>query len=307
MEMKIYNCTHCGAQYQIGTYKMQGFCEFCGAAYDLSGGTDIRRADPEVIRMLKELMGPVCELEPAEEKLKELENRKVSLEKFIDFNSDPYKRFIIPGAAGICLWIMIALIDGSIGSVFIGLLVGASAFGLTFLCLYLSVKSSSKQYDECLAEIENSRQEIEYYNAVLDKYDLSSIPAKYRNRDAMEFMITALGSGGAYDLISAFQAYEKELARRKELEEEEKRRQHELELEQMRNEQLELQRQLEHERSQTETRVIVERDHDGFGETLGGAILRGAGHEVGRAAGRAAAKAAGNLASSAIKEIMKRR
>ncbi len=325
MKIITLECTNCGGHIKVNSSLKQGVCNFCGTPFMVDDevkrvkidfddatqvGYDFEKgrmnaqndgADPALIQAVQALIEPVCGLDSLREQTAMLRRQLEKDTRQAEFLQTDMGRFL-PAAVGAGLIMLITIMGtasgGGISTFFGGLFFATAVFAGIFFGQKVYVWDLEKKNAQKVYDIDNNDQEIEYFQEVLKQYDVSIIPKKYRNRDAMTYIHQVLECRQAVTMQQAVNLYEDELRRR----EEAARRERELEIQ---REQLELQRQqMEELQLAEEERRSKETNKKVAGAVATGALAVGGAAVVGAMSNKKVRKAAGKVAGSVVKGII---
>lgn len=301
--MKIISlkCPHCEAPLQINSELSRAFCNYCGnsfviedelrserkAGYEYERGRMEAQDDgaEEVLRRLRELVDPLAELDRLNARLGALRLEKQIAKVRLKTLQNPLWKLLPPLIGGLCMGISIlTMIFGGTGRQ--GLLAGVLLLALGILGGYIGKwysASKGAQVEEQIRAAEDREQEAkERIERLRTEYDFDYLPEKYREPEALDFLIEVLQGRRATTLAEALNLYEEELHRRqmREIQEEQLR---------VQREQLETQRrQLEAQQEQTGALQEMEenRKAEAAGKILGTVISAGIGVMIGKGIGK---------------------
>ena len=327
MNLVSLECKNCGGHIQINSMLKQGVCNFCGTPFMVDDGAqhvkmdfdDVTKvgydfekgrmnaqndgADPALIQAVQALIEPVCGLDSLRKQTALLRKQLEKDTKQVEFLKSDMGHFLPASVcAGLIMLIAIAgtATGGGVSTFLGGLFFAAAVFACIFFGQKVYVRDLEKKNAQKVYDIDNNDQEIEYFQEVLMQYDVSIIPKKYRNRDAMTYILQVLECKQAVTMQQAVNLYEEELRRR----EEAARRERELEIQ---REQLELQRQqMEDMRLAEEERRTKETNKKVAGAVATGALAVGGAAVVGAMSNKKVRKAAGKIAGGVVKGIINR-
>ena len=223
--MKIISiqCPTCGANLSADDEESRITCDFCGGlvvvedarreGYNNELGRMKARANisEELARSIDELIEPLCETKNTEEELKSLNLQKKSFESQISI-LEKHSKVISYGAAGIfslLFFIILTAAKAPVGVfIFFGLLCAAAFPAIAFVVMkyWDNIVKGLKETDEGIAEHEKLLREFERIKA---SHKDISIPEKYQERRAMNFIRDSIRSQTCPTIQSAISEYEK--------------------------------------------------------------------------------------------------
>lgn len=325
MKIVSLTCPSCGAKLEANSKLKQGICNYCGAPFmieeeklqiapeDLkNAGYEFERgridamnegADPKLINALGAMLDPIYYLPDLKAKEPVLANQAEMARRKL--NSIENESIRITAAAGVAVaGAGMCMLAQSAVPFLLGTL-GAVLMYFLFPQFVEAKRGEALRAEERLTACRN---DIERYQKALDENDISFVPEKYRNREAMLYFFEALRDKRAVSMSQAINMYE-EKNRREEEErrraeerrrEEEARRKHDEMIKQemmdMRREhmrELEAQRE-EFERMRREEQVNKQKS-DFLGDVATTAIVLGGTALLDKGTRKAVGKAAGAI------------